>query len=282
MFSDTRKVGYSNPWVRPPVEVYNLVPITTSDGVDASYEIHLGALGNRLTGTYGKSDARLAPNPGGSAHGRDQWVLSDTIEYGQLSVHVTYESAHLTVPAFNEFFDALRNFGPQGIALADRYEPKNKLARFIGVGAQYDPGQWFVMGEWGTNDYHSALGAGSAWYATTGYRRAKLTTYLTYSAAKAESNTSDPGLTLSTLPPYLVGPAIGLNTGLNTLLGSLPVQTTFSLGARWDVLRDVALKLQYDHSRLGAGSQGTLIDLQPDFHLGGTVNLLSATIDFVL
>jgi hypothetical protein len=282
MFSDTRKVGYSNPWVRPPVEVYNLVPITNSDGVDASYEFKLGAFGNRLTGTYGKSDPRLPPSPGGSAHGRHLWLLSDTVEYGDATVHVAYQSAHLDIPSLNGIFDALRNFGPQGIELANRYDLTDKMARFIGLGAQYDPGQWFALSEWGRTQYHSVLGESTAWYASGGYRWAKLTPYLTYSDVRANSNTSDPGLVLSTLPTYLVAPAIELNAGLNSFLGSITIQKTITLGARWDVLRNLALKLQYDHTRLGPGSPGTLINRQPDYRPGGTVNLISATIDFVL
>jgi len=42
MVADSRKVGYANPWVRPPVEVYGLVPITQSDGLDASYRVVWG------------------------------------------------------------------------------------------------------------------------------------------------------------------------------------------------------------------------------------------------
>lgn len=38
LFSDTRKVGYANPWIRVPSEVYFLVPISNGDGVDASYK----------------------------------------------------------------------------------------------------------------------------------------------------------------------------------------------------------------------------------------------------
>lgn len=282
MFSDTRKVGYANPWVRPPVEVYNLVPIANSDGVDASYDLHLGRFVHRLRGTYGTSDPRLPPDPGGTAHGRNIWLLSDTIEYGAASVHLTYQNTHLTVPGLDGVFDALRSFGPQGVALADRYQPVDRVARFIGLGAQYDPGPWFIVGEWGNTDYHSVLGESSAWYTSGGYRWGPLTPYVTYSAVKANSNLSDPGLTLTALPPYLAGPAAAVNVGLNTLLESLAVQKTLSAGARWDVLRNVDLKLQFDHSRLGAGSHGALIDLQPDFRPGGTVNLISVTMDFVL
>ena len=75
---------------------------------------------------------------------------------------------------------------------------------------------------------------------------------------------------------------MGLNTELNSILGSIAVQKTISVGARWDFLKNVDLKLQYDRTRLGAGSPGTLINLQPDFRPGVGVNLFSIAIDFVL
>ena len=42
----------------------------------------------------------------------------------------------------------------------------------------------------------------------------------------------------------------------NAILRSAPVQKTISIGGRWDFMKDVALKLQYDYTRLGAGSGG--------------------------
>jgi hypothetical protein len=53
------------------------------------------------------------------------------------------------------------------------------------------------------------------------------------------------------------------------------------VGARWDFMKNVDFKVQVDHMRLGAGSPGTLGNLQPSFQTGGTVNLISATVDFV-
>jgi len=39
--------------------------------------------------------------------------------------------------------------------------------------------------------------------------------------------------------------------------------------------------VQYDRIELGSGSPGTLVNLQPSFRGGGSVNLVSITIDFV-
>jgi hypothetical protein len=283
MFSDTRNVGYANPWVRPPVEVYSLVPVSNSDGVDASYKVRVGDFVHTIVGSFGKTDPGLPPSQGsGAGHARALWLVSDTIEYGAATAHITYQNVHLTIPGLNRFFDAFRQFGPQGIALANEYDQDDKRVSFIGVGTIYDPGRWFALGEWGHDNFHSVLGSSTAWYVSGGYRLAKLTPYLTYSKVSVNSNTSDPGLTLSTLPPFLVGPATGLNAALNATLAGIADQRTMSVGARWDFMKNVAFKVQYDHTRIGAGSSGTLINIQPGFALGATLNLFSVAIDFVL
>jgi hypothetical protein len=81
--------------------------------------------------------------------------------------------------------------------------------------------------------------------------------------------------------PNVAGAAAGLNAALDTILESLAAQKTISLGCRWDVMKNVDLKVQYDHINLGAGSAGTLINVQPDFQRGSTVNVASIAIDFV-
>jgi Gram-negative porin len=279
LFSDSRNVGYANPWVRLPVELYSLVPVASSDGVDVSYALHIGHVVQTLMGTYGATDST---QPGGGASAaRRQWTLSDTIEFGSLTAHLTYQQANLTLSSLHTLFGAFRQFGPQGNALADTYDPYNRRLTFFGIGAMYDPGSWFLAGEWGTTDLHSVLGKSTAWYASAGYRLGRLTPYLTYGELEANSNRTDPGLTVSELPPFLAGPANGLNAALNSILGSIADQNTISVGARWDFVKNVDLKLQFDHTRLGAGSPGTLVNLQPDFQTGGTLNLFSVAVDFV-
>jgi hypothetical protein len=279
LFSDTRKVGFAIPWVRPPVDLYSLVPVASCDGVDARYQFSVGGVVNSAVATYGKTSTDLPT--GGKSEARRQWAITDTVEYGSATVYVSYHEARLTIPDLNEFFDVFRNFGPQGIALADKYDVRSKPLQFFGLGGNYDPGKWFVIGEWGTSNFHSALGKSTAWYVSGGYRLAKFTPFLTYGSVKADSSTSDPGLNVAALPPFLVGPATGLNAGLNAILGAIPVQNTISVGGRWDLMKNIDLKLQYDHTRMGPGSQGMLSNLQPGFRPGGTVSLVSVAMDFV-
>ncbi|MDP2093816.1 MAG: hypothetical protein Q8K50_07985 [Hydrogenophaga sp.] len=279
LVSDYRKLSYANPWVRPPVELYSLIPVSSSDGIDASYRVQRGELTNTVQATHGYNKAQLPG--GGTVSAKDTWGVSYTAEYGATAVHATYHRTKMTLDSVKPLFDGFRQFGAQGVALAEKYDVNNKPHTFIGIGARYDPGRWFVMGEWGLTQSDSALGKRSAWYASGGYRLGPFTPYLTYAQAKVQSNMSDPGLTVSALPPFLAGPAVGLNAGLNALLGSAPIQKTLSVGMRWDFARNTALKLQFDHIRIGAGSQGTLINIQPGFQPGGKVNVFSATLDFV-
>jgi hypothetical protein len=279
LLSDTHNVAYAMPWVRLPLEVYSLVPIDTSDGIDASYRWHMGNVVQTFVASYGATTSKQ--KTGGDSDVRRLWHISDTLEYGAATLRIAYQRANLTLDGLDTFFDSFGQLGPQGVALEAKYDPYRKPLEFVGIGAMYDPRDWFVTGEWGTAQFHSVLGERTAWYVSGGYRLAKFTPYLTYGALKANSNTSDPGFNVSALPPYLGASAVGLNAKLNDILGSIPAQNTASAGVRWDFMKNLDFKLQYDHIRLGEGSPGLLINLQPGFQRGGAVDLFSAAIDFV-
>jgi predicted porin len=248
LMSDTRNVGYTYPWVRPPTEVYRLLQITASDGMDVSYRLHFGEVTNTVQAVVGGKNTDL-PNNGGNAAERDAWGISNTTEYGSLTVRATYRHSTLSIASHDA----------------------NPIS-FFAVGTSYDPGEWFVMAEWGRND--SMGRRNTAWYASGGYRIGEFTPYVTYAHSRAD-NRSAPGLNTVALPP----PAF--NGVLNSILSVQPVQNTISVGTRWDFMKNTALKVQFDHTRIGAGSSGTLINLQPGYQTGGSLNVFSTTIDFV-
>jgi len=280
LYSGSRKVGYTYPWVRPPLEVYSRVPVTASDGVDASYRAHVGDFTQTVQANYGSSRQTL-PHGGGTFKAERAWGITYTLEYHAATVHLAYQRPHLTVDSVKPIFDAFRQFGPAGIALADKYDVDNKPLSIIAIGATYDPGKWFATAEWTHTENRSILGKGTGWYVSGGYRFEKFTPFLTYSQATAD-NLSDPGLDLSTLPAGQARQqAAGLNAALNAILGQKIIQNTVSIGGRWELTRNAALKLQFDHTRIGAGSAGVLTNLQPGFQRGGKVNVISATVDFV-
>jgi len=148
------------------------------------------------------------------------------------------------------------------------------------IGVRYDPGHWFMIGEWAHTNTHSVFGVSTAWYVSGGYRLAMFTPYLGYAQVRTDRNSS-PGLRLSEVPPNLAAYGAGLNAGLNAFLEMNPDERHLSLGLRWDFMRNLDLKIQFDHMRNGADSSGKLTDLQPGFQPGGEVNLSSVAIDFI-
>ncbi|MEO7774221.1 MAG: hypothetical protein ABIT36_07600 [Steroidobacteraceae bacterium] len=282
--NDSRKVGYSLPWVRPPVEVYDLAPITSNDGLGVIYQRRIGSATNTLQLTGGWSVSKF---PGGrigagEAKARELLSIADTHEWGFAMLHVNFGRTRVSIAALEPLFAALRQFGPPGEALADKYEVNDALVSFMGLGAGYNPGEWFVQAEWGHLDSSSLLGAKTGWYVSGGIRFGTLTPYLNYADVRPTGRTFEAGLDLASLPANLQDPAAQLNGALNSALSGIPRQATYTLGARWDFMRNVAFKLQYDQIALGRDSVGTLLNVQPGLRRGGTVHLFSASLDFVL
>ena len=277
--ADYRKVGYAYAWVRTPVEVYGSVPISNSDGIDASTRWTLGDFKNVTQIFYGYTNIKV--NDTARAKARGLTGVSNTTDIGALSLRVSLLSTNLTMDAARPLFDGFRQFGEQGISIADRYDVDHKRANGISLGANYDPGNWFLMLEAGQLKTNSYLGDKSTFYASTGYRYERFTPYIAYAKVSAQSKLNAPGLATTGLPPYLLPVVLGLNGGLNQVLRSTPVQSTVSLGLRWDLRTNAALKLQYDKVTPQAGTSGTLIKTQADFRSDRPVHIVSAVLDFV-
>lgn len=227
--SDSRRVGYSNITARPPTEVYRLLALRDSDGIDAAWRSHFSGMTNNFSLLYGK---RTVTNTRGiHVHSTDVRGIFDTLQSGPLTLHAAYQ---------------LRN--------VDNQNPP--LGRFVSLGASYDPGTWFAAAEWvraANYDARRLLVKRAGWYINGGVRWHELTPYATYSALVPQSDTGAPPV----------------------------AQRTVAAGVRWDVTRNVDLKLQADHVRLGANSYGTLQNVLPGTPRGGSFNLVSVVADFL-
>lgn len=281
LVSQYRNVGYALPWIRPPLEVYRLVPISSTDAVSLAYRFRVGESSHTLQALYGGRDVDFPGPESGEVKSREAVTLAYSLERGALTLSASYNTARLTIEAFDPLFDAFRQFGPPGEAIAERFDADDKRFEVISIGARYEPGDWFVMGELARSTNQSVLADSHAMYVTGGYRFGSVTPYLTLARVGVDSDTAVSGLPLAGLPPPLAELAEGLNLGLNSVLRSAAAQKSVSLGTRWDFASNFALKLQFDHMNLDKGSAGFLINQQPGFRPGGTVSLFSASLDFV-
>lgn len=248
LFSDSRKVGYAIPWVRAPHEVYNLLPITNSDGIDVAYKFRTGPVAHTLQAIYGENIADISDEFSGKA--KHVWGVFDTLSVGDVTMKLTYQGQKL-------YYNTYR--------LPSEFQTKPANVTFKALGVQYDPGQYFVGGEWAhlvTKD--AMFGADTkAWYVSGGYRFGELTSYVTV----AEHNPS-------------AAPFFGNHDS---------EQRSYALGARWDFMSKFNLKAEYQYVDLPAGSQG-LLDVasdpvtfvpNPAYKPGENYSLISLQLNFV-
>ena len=241
MWSESRKVGYTNPWVRPPVELYNLLGVTNNDGIDATYRYTLGGVKNTLSALYGKTEVTISG--GAKAKLKQSTGIANTVEYGDLTARLGYQQMKMDMPA-------LAGFNALGCTRCDSDVP----LKIANLGFSYDVADWFMMGEWARSwlnkEAFAIGGVKTSAYLTAGIRLGAYTPYLTYGQLK------------QTVAP--------------TILPGNP-QRSASLGLRWDFTRNADLKLQYDRVRPGTGSAGLFVNAGAA--AGG--NVLSAAVDFV-
>lgn len=278
--ADYRQVGYTYPWVRPPVESYGSMPISSSEGIDATLRWNTGPVHNASQFLFGRDSlARVAPVKGKV---RRIVGISNTSDWGALTVHTTLVGAELTLDVGAPLFAGFDAFGAQGKAISAEYAIDRKSVSVANIGASYDPGAWFLMGELSRTNTRSLLGRTRSGYVTAGLRIHTLTPYVTYSQVLSTGPVKADGLALGGLPPGYQQQAAALNAGLNaTLSASIPQQSTISTGLRWDLHENIALKLQYDRVTPRHGSVGTLMHATPGFVSDHAIGVTSVTLDFV-
>jgi hypothetical protein len=277
--ADYRKASYALPWLRTPVELYSLMPISNSDGIDASYRWNAAGFRHETQISIGRASVRLNQE----ARGKTKNVIGIThnATSGALTLRATVARSMLEIEGAEPFFDAFRSFGPPGQALADRYDIAKRNVRVFGAGFSYDPGNWFLMGEIGRVDTRSMLGDQTAAYLSGGYRIGTVAPYATFARVDANMANQVAGLPTAGLPLQAAAMATFLNDELNYRLRRVGIQDTVSVGTRWDVAPNYALKVQLDRVRPRGGSEGTLINVQPGFRSGHAFGVVSAGVDFV-
>ena len=276
--ADYRKIAYAYTLVRPPVEVYNAIPLSSSDGVDIHYRWTGGAFKNAVQAFAGSTSRTV----GYDAHLKARGIagLSHTTTYRATTIRAGVLRADLSLDLARALFDGYRRFGAPGIRLAQRYDIDDRRVYAFSAGLNYDPGNWFFMSELGRIKTASYFGDTYTGYASAGYRFGDLTPYLSYAMVDPDSATSDPGLATAGMAPAQAQLATVLNGQLNRLLSTIPAQSTIALGARWELHPGAALTVQYERLRTQSGSRGSLINVSGDFRPGRPVHVASAAIDF--
>jgi hypothetical protein len=164
MASDTRLVGFANPWVRTPVETYGGFPVSNSDGVDASYRHNFGGVSSTTQVAYGKTKVDVVNASGSISKDLHATItsLGDTVEVGALTAKLGWTRSDIELQAAPT---VLLKF----------------QSKIVNLGAVYDVGTWFVQGEVTRTSLGTVKRATRNAYVTGGYRIGQFTPYVGYS-----------------------------------------------------------------------------------------------------
>jgi len=189
MSSDYRQVGYSNTWIRPPIEVYGQVPFDSDDGVDVLYRKAVGPADISAQAFYGKTDLNF---PGATIQSRKNWGANVNVTVGPLTLRAGRDQSAFTSSsaAVTQLLTAVNAAG--FTALANRLNPLNVPFKFTDFGFSLDETHLTIQGESSKFTAGGFVASTDAQYLLAGYRVGKLTPYAMYARQWVTSARSDP------------------------------------------------------------------------------------------
>lgn len=244
MTSEEFDVGYSQPWVRPPAELYTLVgEITTIDGIDIRHRLPLGNYTLNLEGFAGVNSI---DRPLYSVKTHLLSGLAAVLTDGALTLRgaIVQSSIDYKSPRAQPLYNLI---AAQSAAVASDYATGDISGIYYGnLGVRYESRGWLTMAEYGqVRSPKLTIGEYQAGYVTIGRSFDEWMPYVTLSRIRRLSQSHEDRLT---------GAAASAANAY--LAGTNKDQSALSLGVRWDAAPGVAFKAQVDRVRPDAGAYG--------------------------
>ena len=292
LLSDYRNLGYAQTTVRPNWDYYGFMPIYSLDGLDATYSLNTAAGRWSFKSQFGRSQADV-PVISGDTY--------DFVVNNFFDVTVTHESGpwrfkagYATMKVANEAPLAALSGPLAGIAMAgvpgvsneaadllDEMTFKGGRVDYLALGASYDDGTWLAQAEVSKiSGDRQIYPQGTAAYLNIGRRFGNFTPYASVSGFRAAKSAA---AAQNDWAAILADPAAGVlqDTAIGVINSTRIDQHTYSLGIRWDVHTQAALKLQWDHIHIHEHGYGIWSPVQGATLAGERANLVTATVDWV-
>ena len=297
MVSDFRDVGYANTAVRPNLDVYGQVPVSSVNGGDISYQMSLGetVLTSTFWGGYSRADYASALRSTGSSgtsavdpvtirlskqmglNLQAEFEGGYSVRLGHMEGNLSVDSASINTLIAQAF--AVPSLGPTlGARARDALLTSSTKASFTGVGFSMDRSNIVLSSEYTMRRIKKGpIADTTGWYVLGGYRFGSVLPYVSFSKLKVDeinvpTNTGLPG-------------ALGI--GARALQSTQYVaQKTTSVGVRWDAMRNTALKVQFDRVNKPANSNGLFLVENPVTDTAfqqakKNINVISLAVDVV-
>jgi len=240
-YSDFLEVGYAYPWLRPPHAVYNF-QFSNFDGGSLAYTFGSGAWYSTVSLIGGKHESTITISNQPAPQELQSLVGGsfETVYNDWLTLRAGYYQADVVIDAqaLNPLLSSLRTNGFGNVANAIDF---NDPGSFLGFGAEINHGNWLVVSEYTKVQIDDSYFTDkSQFYVTGGYRFGAWTPTVTYGTRDGDAKTGIIGL----LPN--VAPLAPLRAAVSGVVFSDDLDAEYlSLGLRWDVATNVALKADW-------------------------------------
>lgn len=273
--ADTRDVGFSYLWVRPPVEYFGTLAFPYMDGADISFHYPVGSGTARVKLYTGISRQKIPTltnqTEWAEISGLNAGVVEDMSGSRITGGFVDYQDNHwaarlgkadvklskefpmsMNVDVLGLIRDSANTASDPSVAaslnaLASDFSLVGKNISFTSIGLAYEDGPFQTQMAFNHWTSQSLLFPEShSGFISAGYRFGKFTPYAVISAVRSiKSSRADELAARMNVPVSDPIPSMAnfmLTTGQN-------VQHTYSLGVRYDLMANAALKFQMDMIR---------------------------------
>lgn len=268
MLSDYRNVGFAYLWTRPPIEFYTPVSFNSFDGADLAWSTTLGdgTLRAKVMIATSKSTISVLNT---SVDIKLETIVGGTINWESEHLQLRFSVSDNKLGEADEYFPSTEVLGnylllaspiwPEAAGISELLKVGDSHIQYYALGAAYNKNAWQIQSEISFFDSQMDIYPASFnGYLSVGYQLGPVTPFIMY----AFMNTQEDPVTLPASPVFPSNPGLTeqlalLREGAQLSFDSTRAdQNTLSLGARWDIRYDMAVKAQWDYSRVSAYGAG--------------------------
>lgn len=258
LLTEFRDIGFAYPWAKVPTEVYGLLPYRSLDGADFSYFLSKSGLDYRFKIFTGKSDSTIALDSENVELAIDD-IIGISFELSQFdwtfSLKHTQAKTKNNISTMEQIVYGLQQIPeviwPDKKSFINDFSLVNKKAHFSSAGLKYEFGPFTILTELAHLESDSSVvSAVKSGYINTTYNFDKGQLFYSFAIAESKPSKFNDAVNIQRFLPNQVEEIIlAVNESFRVFS---PNQQTHSLGVRYDLKDNLALKLQVDHSNIDA------------------------------
>lgn len=258
LLTEYRDIGFAYPWAKIPTEVYGLLPYRSLDGADFTYfksnddlyyrfKLFAGQTSSYVALDLDNAELKIGDVIGGSFElSSFNWTIS--LKHTQAKTKNNISSIPVIIGGLQQIPEMI---WPEKTTFINDFSLLNKKSYFSSAGLRYDIGPITLSTELAhLRSDSTVVPTVKSGYVSTVYNFDKVQLFYSYAITESKPNEFNNAVEISRLLPNQVEEVIqAVNESFRVFS---PNQQTHSLGVRYDLKDNLALKLQLDSSNVDA------------------------------